>query len=415
MIQNPFKYLHFGRNNVWLTLLISLFFIPCYAVKKESDVERHLNGQPVKSKKYFSAIYIKGEAKKDYLISVSNYNQNGNCVEYVSFEKNGSVSKRDTYSYDDRGNKLEEIKYKGENTLKSRAVFKYDENDNKIECCFYDGKNCLNEKSISKYDREGHLIESYYVDKDGKLLSNKLVCVYDDHGNMLEEYSYLDGILDHKRSYRYRYDNIGKIIGTTTLMNDEIQEDCNSILKDDGRITETKCVSSQGTYSITKYEKGVGRVEMVLFDENGDMHFGKYEKYSEEGHLIEESETFRGQLESKTTYTYDKSGRLLEYDEFHCFSNRVEKHQYEYTHGENNLSHQCCYYNDKNELLERTVYVYDDNGKLLEYSFYNREGQLENRKISKYNSHGNLVEYFRFEGVEQKQVEGNIYEFEYYE
>lgn len=92
-------------------------------------------------------------------------------------------------TYDANGNKIEEINYDKEGTLKGTKKTKYNKDGDVIEETEYDDKNNIKETVYTKYNALGEKTEEQYVDKDKKQFK-KYVYSYDAKGFKTERKHY---------------------------------------------------------------------------------------------------------------------------------------------------------------------------------------------------------------------------------
>lgn len=125
-------------------------------------------------------------------------------------------------------------------------------------------------------------------------------------------------------------------------------------------------------------EKKDGVVKQVCyFNEKGDV--SRLGVYSE------------GELEYRRTYTYSPDGLLTEERQI----NDEDKSSWRYTYAydsEGNMAERCFYGYDG--LPSRTLFSYNTEGKLTEYSYYDEAGALDQRYVFVYGAEGRIVEEF---------------------
>ncbi len=99
-------------------------------------------------------------------------------LEYEYEEKFGELEVilegKDIYKYDSNGNKVEWLMYNSDGSLESKTIYKYDSNGNIIEESGYDSEGNLTDnvfgvsKTIYKYDSKNRIIESISYDLESK-------------------------------------------------------------------------------------------------------------------------------------------------------------------------------------------------------------------------------------------------------
>lgn len=79
---------------------------------------------------------------------------------------------KDSYTrYDRQGEIIEEVEYNPDGTIKNKIIYKNDSNGNKIEEIIYNSDGTtIKEKQTFKYNAEGMRIEKKVFSGDGKLL-----------------------------------------------------------------------------------------------------------------------------------------------------------------------------------------------------------------------------------------------------
>lgn len=138
------------------------------------------------------------------------YNEQGNIVSLIKYDKDNAVKykwrfyydkkgKRQisakryeakdfeedstSYVYDKKGNPIEYIHYSSDGKIKTRSVSKFNKKGNMIEEKVFDEKNLLKKSSKFRY-KKTKLVEGKSFDSEGKLLIRSIYS-YDKKGNML--------------------------------------------------------------------------------------------------------------------------------------------------------------------------------------------------------------------------------------
>jgi|ERR1035437_3820722 hypothetical protein len=115
------------------------------------------------------------------------------------------VTYKDTYSsFDKNGNILEEIKYNSDGTIKKKTVTKYDNFKNKIEETEYDGNGNVVKKQQCAYNSKGDKILEEEYDGNNKL-TQKTVYIINSKGLRVEKRVY-DSNNVLKKSYKITYE-----------------------------------------------------------------------------------------------------------------------------------------------------------------------------------------------------------------
>lgn len=137
--------------------------------------------------------------------TISEYDINGNQIEYKSYALSGGLSFHTSYIYDENGNQVE-MKSFHNNKLGFYETYKYNQNGNQIELARYNSDGSLSLKTNRKYDQHGNVIEraSDSGDKD--------IYKYDNMGNQIEWIRYFNSVVIEKRIYTYdKYGNQTRI------------------------------------------------------------------------------------------------------------------------------------------------------------------------------------------------------------
>lgn len=235
-------------KNLKLTLLfltvINLIF--CSNVRSQSALtEINLKGKVKSLKKTdFKVVNKFGKNTKDTLgVDYKNYDENGNIVKSIAYNRDGNVAwnstfkyndKRNlveenvfyygylfikkTYDYDDKGNMIEENNYNKEGILENKTIYNYDDKGNIIENNYYKSDGSLDKRCTYKYDENGNKIEIKAYTSDGSL-DSITTYKYDDKGNVIEDkYTGSDGGLISKIAYEYSsYDKEGNWLKKTEI------------------------------------------------------------------------------------------------------------------------------------------------------------------------------------------------------
>lgn len=175
-----------------------------------------------------------GEWVKDKLVSkeVIQFNNSGNVIKQMKFDKDGLLSSTLICCYDENGIKTEQQYFKENNNLFSKRIYKYSADGNKIESplynsagvmvskqvyildmklktetCEYDSNGILQVKWIYGYDQKRNRISENMYDSSGQL-TNKWTYTYNNLGDKIEESWYkADGLRNNRKFYTYEYDN----------------------------------------------------------------------------------------------------------------------------------------------------------------------------------------------------------------
>jgi len=168
---------------------------------------------------------------KDTTIQVAlhKYDDKGNEAETQlsllskTSSENGNGSLKAIYKYDVNGNLLQGNYIKGNDTTLPQNVYTYDKQGNVTEDDFYNGSENLQTRTINVYNVKGTKTErTDYWYNDGPAVVKKLVCQYDEHGNVIkgDEYDAV-GTLLANGSFKIYYDNVGNRIKQIEYINNK--------------------------------------------------------------------------------------------------------------------------------------------------------------------------------------------------
>ena len=138
--------------------VFSILITGCSSEQKENYLtENNIKGD-VKSFTYktYDAIERFGEIEKESINSWDDiaYNEEGNKVERISYDSDGSIDFKLTYEYDEEGNQVERIWYGSDGSISSKITSEYDEEGNWTSLItFKDGvATKITEREFEYYD-----------------------------------------------------------------------------------------------------------------------------------------------------------------------------------------------------------------------------------------------------------------------
>ena len=140
------------RKNI--ILLFAVFF---FNSSLHAQGKKNIKTNKIKSSTEFHVL-VAHEKDSTYKDTYTVFDTNGNTVEEIKFNPNGSIRKKRTYKFDGSKNKLEELEYEG-TTLVKKQQYAYNANGNKILEVTYDGTNKLIKKEVFIYNRLGLKVE----------------------------------------------------------------------------------------------------------------------------------------------------------------------------------------------------------------------------------------------------------------
>jgi hypothetical protein len=120
--------------------------------------------------------------------NVNKYDDKGNNIERVQYNKNEKFNLKLSWKYDKKGNKLEESEYDNNGILKGKKLYKYDDKGKLIELTDFNKHGNLKIKTVYTYDRL-NMVEEVRYGSYGERIS-KILYKYDDKGNIREQTSF---------------------------------------------------------------------------------------------------------------------------------------------------------------------------------------------------------------------------------
>ena len=127
----------------------------------------------IKSNKIKSSteVHIIAGHEKDstYKDTYQAFDKDGNTIEEIKFNPNGTVKKRRTFKFDSDKNKTEEVEYDG-TTLSKKHQYSYNAHGDKVLEVTYDGSNKLVKKEVYIYNSLGLKVEHKIYDGNNVLI-----------------------------------------------------------------------------------------------------------------------------------------------------------------------------------------------------------------------------------------------------
>ncbi|MBV2224640.1 MAG: hypothetical protein KUL74_07275 [Cloacibacterium sp.] len=194
-----------------LTISFAISLISCMNPQGGNDSTTQQKGLIKSETRYgFEAAEKKGESPKDTLTTKATfqYDEKGNLIaaNYYNLKTN-LVFSSDKRAYDDRGNMIEILHYDKAGEVIGKDIYKFDDKNNEIEKENY-WKGEFNGKLTRTYDYKNMIVTEATFDKNGNLRT-KWSYKIDEKGNHLEEYDF-DGNITSKSTIIY--DDKGNII-----------------------------------------------------------------------------------------------------------------------------------------------------------------------------------------------------------
>lgn len=126
------------------------------------------------------------EGKITYKSEQSVYDSNGNEIEWIKYNKDGTIKKKRTYKYDKKNNLIEEQEFDG-NQLTRKVIYSYNNFDEKISEITYDGNGQILRKEIFTYNNKGLKSEKKVYDKNDNLISTHTYQYYTSKNNSADK------------------------------------------------------------------------------------------------------------------------------------------------------------------------------------------------------------------------------------
>lgn len=297
-----------------------------------------------------------------------------------TFTSKGYCSKKESYL--ENGEIISKTKYDRKGRYKK--IFNYDINGD----LYYTSK--------MKYNTNDS-IRKQCIFKYGKFRQQTIYYNYDENGNRIEHAVY-DKYGDLKYKYKYKYDGNGNIVEKAEYSNNGL---CNT-----------------DSYEYDKNGK------CIKYTHNGGSHLFSWEenyKYDGNGFLIKKYHRSDGGSISCDDWNeiYADWGISPRPDDdeyyFNCEEQIITKTIYKYDES-GRLNEELCYKNDlrkDNLLITKTIYKYDKSGKLNEQIYYDPEGEISEKRCIKYDEKGNITEDINTD-KSGNIINGVFYEYDYY-
>lgn len=135
-----------------------------------------INNSSAQSKKDIRKYNIKveietiQEGNATYKSEQTIYDNNGNEIEWIKYNKDGSIKRKRIFKYDKKNNLIEEQEYEGTQLVK-KIVYTYNNFDEKTSVITYDNNNQILKKEIYTYNNKGLKAEKKVYDKNDKLIA----------------------------------------------------------------------------------------------------------------------------------------------------------------------------------------------------------------------------------------------------
>lgn len=187
--------------------LICMIGTLCFAQNKKKILKNN-----IKSVTENVTLYKNGK-EVTYKECYALYSSSGKVLEQTSYNKDGSVLKKETFKYDIWKNKTEETCYNKKDAeqeqkmeiVNKRTTFKYNVKEDKTEEVEYDGDSKIIKKILYAYNNQGEKSCETCYNGEGKL-KNKINYTYNSKSLKTKRESYsADNVLESVKNYTYEY------------------------------------------------------------------------------------------------------------------------------------------------------------------------------------------------------------------
>ncbi len=284
----------------------------------------------------------------------------GKVAEQTNYNASGVFTSKIKYEYDPNvGNLISVASYDQRKQLVSNNKFYYNSSNFLEKEEKYNEKSSLTASLKYRYDINGNMIESNWLDKNGKAVYDYFY-EYDAQGNELLSKELIEGkfisretkyTFDKKRNKleEQHFDTDGNLISKF-----QFKYDRDSSLVEEVGINESEEVDYRVIY-VRNMNNDID--ETILLNADGSTKSHVYKTYDANQNVIEQNEWLFGKYNvKKTVFTYDDKGKLTK--------------KTEYDPSENSRTKIDIKYNDENSIIE--VHHYDlISGKLTHKTKYN--------------------------------------------
>jgi YD repeat-containing protein len=264
------------------------------------------------------------------------YNERGQEVERLNFNKDGSVQDRSVIRYDASGRLIGYGNVEGD---RYHSTIEYDGKGNKTEIRGYDGA-ALNVQEVYTYDSQSRKIEQSRIADNGSH-HERLSYTYNAAGQLTETAAYLNGVL--RERFLKTYDGAGNLVKEVSLsfQNPGQNSTVDYIYDSHRRITE-RCVDTKILWSkvqtlydangrVSERTTFMGYKNPNVFQSHAPKPGKEVFRYNEQGKILEEAfYSLDKVLSHKTIYTYNEAGNLIEQEYLRKDGGNNMKVSYEY-------------------------------------------------------------------------------------
>ncbi len=188
------------HSTTYRVSLLLLLFIPLMGL---SQGRKELKKYKIKAKTEVVTDFVNGKEQVHNEL-LEKYDADGNTIESIEYNKDGTFKKKETRKYNKSGDVTEESRFDAAGTLLKKTVFTYNENSDKTSEQTVDGSGKVVDWMKSGYNSLGEKIFELQLDEKGKTL-RKSMFTYDKNSLKKEKKVY-DGndVLISVKKYNYK-------------------------------------------------------------------------------------------------------------------------------------------------------------------------------------------------------------------
>ncbi len=298
------------------------------------------------------------------------YDENGNEIEYVSYDKYGNIERKTNSEYDAGGNQTKHTTYDENDEITGWTETAYDENGCEIKYEVYDKNGSCTRTITKEYDERRNLINYVIYDDDGELIE-KSEYEYDKNDNRVKIVHYGDGVTISTK-IEFGYDENGN---------------------------ETKYVAytdSGRTISYwyeREYDENGNVIKHVGYDSEGVSDYIEEYGYDEGGRPIYEN--IDGAYPRMKEYEYDECGNKVKeiYTSYDPKTGQEEykSRRWEKEYGEDGRDISAFFYDNEQTVSYQSKTEYDENGLIMNYTSYDENGDILGRRETEYDASGQVI------------------------
>ncbi|HOY30594.1 MAG TPA: hypothetical protein PKW80_01825 [Bacteroidales bacterium] len=189
---------------------------------------------------------------------------------------------------------------------------------------------------------------------------------YDERGNMIKSLSY-NHAGDIHEHYRYTFDEENRMVEQFVYFDEnEIVEHHFFVYDDSNNQIQEKIIYEEGGEAIIEffYDENGNMVKRVQKDVDGEVEETETFLFENGRMLCSEMYDEENQLRSRRNYEYNEQGKLVKFTYFtpEPGTGYVTEHYY----NEKGLREKTLKYNSGNQLIEKTLFSYDEQDNVTE-------------------------------------------------